>query len=214
MEFLSLKEVILLKNDIRCEKGSIFTNKVFVPKPYFPQMIKSLSVWLLFTFASIIWIGCSEEPVAVDPPEPVEMTVTVWPEHGETDVDFNVMPTYTFSVELNDEMPEISIVRKVDGATINHNLIKVSSTLYRIEFPQPLTAEETYDRYLSKATGKNGEVLPEPLPQITSFTTKDAVVIPPLVLSAVNPLHNEEIPDTITTLIYSADYALDSATEY
>jgi len=32
------------------------------------------------------------------------------------------------------------------------------------------------------------------------------------VLSAVNPLHNEEIPDTITTLIYSADYDLDPAT--
>ena len=147
------------------------------------KVIKLLRIGLLFALASSIWIGCSEELVVPDPPDPVEMSVTVWPQDGATDVDFNIKPTYTFSVELNDEMPEISIVRKVDGATINHNLIKVSSTLYRIEFPQPLTAEETYDRYLSKATGKNGEVLPEPLPQITSFTTKDVVVIP-LVLSA------------------------------
>jgi len=121
---------------------------------------KFLSIELLLAVS--IWIGCSEEPNVLDPPDPVEMSVTVWPQDGDTDVDLNVKPTYAFSHELNSEMPEISIVRKSNGATINHNLIKVSSTLYRIEFPQPLAEEKTYDRYLSKAVGKNGEVLKKP----------------------------------------------------
>lgn len=175
------------------------------------KVIKFLSIGLLLALAGSIWVGCSEEPNISDPLDPVEMSVTVWPVDSAIDVDLNVKPTYTFSVELNDEMPEISIVRKSDGSAINHNLVKVSSKLYRIEFPLPLAEEETYDRYLSKAVGKNGEVLKKPLPQITSFTTT-VVVIPSLVITAVNPQHNEEIPDTTTMLHYRADYELNPAT--
>jgi len=172
---------------------------------------KILSIVFLLAFTSGIWIGCSKEPNVADPPDPVEMTVTVWPEDGATNVARDVEPTYTFSHELNNELPNITVSIQGSGQEIVFTVVKVSSTVYRIEFTNLLDELATYDMYLHSAKGKNGELISGPLPIVISFTTQE-IILPSLTLSVIFPPNNSEIPDSISTLHYQANFELNPST--
>jgi len=175
------------------------------------KVIKILSIVFLLAFSGSIWFGCSNEPNVADPPDPAEMTVTVWPEDGATNVARDVKPTFTFSHELNNEIPNITVSIQGSGQEIALTVVKVSSTVYRIEFTNLLDELTTYDMYLHNAKGKNGEILSGSLPILSSFTTQE-VIIPPLTITVIFPPNNSEIPDMTSTLHYRADYDLDPAT--
>jgi hypothetical protein len=93
------------------------------------KVIRLFVIVFLLALASSIWIGCSNEPNVADPPDPVEMTVTIWPEDGATNVVRDVKPTFTFSHELNNELPEVTVSKHGSGEEVNHTVVKVSATV-------------------------------------------------------------------------------------